>query len=222
MITRLQQTLSVAIVLACVQASAWASCNHREIGRHLSSGRLDLGYSASVECEAIDPKEMFAEPMLRGQYFATAQILIAQGKIDLAKERISLAKNLGSNVMIPLDHLEDTTAGFLLEQTGRKQDAIDFYRRIAKPYALVRLAALYAADGQIRAATDAITVALKGEPGDPAAHAVFGSILEATNPSLALTEYRRAVELSEKGNPTIIPLVYMDVRRAKDGIQRIR
>jgi tetratricopeptide (TPR) repeat protein len=159
--------------------------------------------------------------MLRGQYLATAQILIAQGNFDKARDRMNKANQLSANFLIALDEIEDSTHAFLLERTGSLQEAIQIYYRIATPMSRARLSIIFLDQGNTTAALDAARVALLDSPDEPTAHVVLGNILEKTNPGQALVEYEKALSYVTKGNLSMVPLKYLELPRAKAGIDRL-
>jgi tetratricopeptide (TPR) repeat protein len=179
----------------------------------------------SIECEDKNLRNInasFAEEVLKSAYLVSAQILTAQGKFDLARARLTKARALPGNILILLEDLENTVDGYLMERTGRIGDAEQFYRRSSRPYALVRLGAIYLDQGRIADATQAISDSVKGNPSDPAAQAILGEILERSDKSSALTAYKLALTLAQQGNPSVVPLTYIEVGRAKRGVARLQ
>ena len=91
-----------------------SGCDYRGIAEAINTNKIEKALTMSVECEKALLKQQsksFAQPMLRVQYLATAQILIAQGEFDSARERISKAEDLPKNALIASDEIEDTTRG---------------------------------------------------------------------------------------------------------------
>lgn len=202
-------------------------CNARAIADYLIDGELQKALDVSIECEHKNQrniKENFAEINLKGQYMVSAQILTEQGKFDMARNRLSKAKEIKADTfLINLGELTDTTKGYLLERSGTTEQAVNFYKKIHEPYAGVRLGAIYLREGHPAKARRAIAGCLKGDPLNAEAHAIFGEILEKSDKSAALKEYKLALRLTsaEQGNPTVVALVYLEVARAKRGIARL-
>jgi len=188
-------------------------------------GDLQKALDISIECEdriLMNPNANFADQILKADYLVSAQILTAQGSFSKARDRLAKGKELRDNFLIPLADLQDTTEGYLLERSGETETAVNFYRKIAQSYALVRLGAIYLDQGHTDDAHRVIVDSLKYNPSDPAAHAILGEILEASDKSAALQEYKRALALATQGNPTVVALVYIEVGRAKRGIARLQ
>jgi len=202
-------------------------CNPRAVADYLVDGELQKALELSIACEDENQrniKENFAEIHLKGQYMVSAQILTEQGKFDLARARLSKAKGISADsFLINLDELTDTTEGYLLERSGKADDAANFYRKIHEPYAVVRLGAIYLAQGQTAKAQRAIIACLKDDPLNAEAHAILGEILEKSDKLTALKEYKLALKLASagQGNPSIVALVYLEVGRAKSGVARL-
>jgi tetratricopeptide (TPR) repeat protein len=223
--------LILAILFAPVCLSAESGleliCNARAIADYLIDGELQKALDVSIECEDKNQrniKESFAEIFLKGQYMVSAQILTEQGKFDMARDRLSKAKKIkADSFLINLDELTGTAKGYLLERSGKTEEAVKFYRKIHEPYAVVRLGAIYLREGHPAKARRAIVGCLKDDPSDAEAHAIFGQILEKSDKSAALKEYKLALRLTsaERGNPTVVALVYLEVARAKRGIARL-
>jgi tetratricopeptide (TPR) repeat protein len=203
-------------------------CNGRAIADYLIEGELQKALDVSIECEDKDERnitESFAEIYLKGQYMASAQILIEQGKFDMARDRLSRAKKIkADSFLVNLGELTDTTEGYLLERSGNTAEAVKFYSKINKPYAVARLGAIYLREGHHAKARRAIVECLKSDPSNAEAHAILGEILEGTDKSAALKEYEIALGLTsaERGNPTVVAVVYLEVARAKRGIARLK
>lgn len=220
--------LILAILCAplCLSAESGLElvCNSRAIADYLIGGELQKALDVSIECEDKDQrniKESFAEIFLKGQYMVSAQILTEQGKFDMARDRLSKAKEITADTfLINLEELTATTEGYLLERSGRTKEAVSFYQKIHEPYALVRLVAIYLREGHTAKARHAIVACLKDDPLNAEAHAIFGEILEKSDKSAALKEYKLALR-AEQGNPTVVALVYLEVARAKRGIARL-
>jgi len=201
-----------------------SDCRYRDIAEAISTNQLQKALTKSVECEKALSKQQskpFAEPMLRAQYFATAQILIAQGEFDRARARISKAENLAKSVLIPSDEIEDATRGYLLERSGRVDEAILFYQPITQAYAKARLAIIYLDRNQTTAAADTAGAALKTDPTNSTALIVLGTLLEKTSPSQALVQYKNAIASASADNPSVTPLRYLEMFRARAGIARL-
>lgn len=199
-------------------------CNYRGIAQAVATDQIQTAYSMSVECEnelLRQQAKSFAEAMLRAQYLATAQILAALGKIEAARDRMSKAQNLARTELIPFDEMENSTSGFLLERSGRMDEAVRFYLPIAASYARARLAIIYLDRNQATAAADAAGAALKDEPTNSTALVVLGVLIEKTNPNQAFIQYKKAVEFATAGNPSIMPLRYLELPRANAGIARL-
>ncbi|HEV7425243.1 MAG TPA: tetratricopeptide repeat protein [Thermoanaerobaculia bacterium] len=187
-------------------------------------GELQAALDLSMECEErtrANSSDSFAAQILKGAYLVSAQILTAQGKFDLARERLDKAKELPDSFLIDLDELMHTTEGYLLERSGQTTEVVKFYRKVATPYALAQLGKIYFDAGRREKALQVIKNSLKLNPSSPAAHAILGEILERSDKAAALREYKRALELASRGNPTIVAVIYIDVSRAKKGIQRL-
>lgn len=200
-------------------------CDARSIANHLMDGELQKALDISIACEDTDLKnltENFAEQNLKAAYLVSAQILTAQGKFSMARDRFEKAKRVPDNFLIELGPLLETTEGYLLERTGETEKAINLYKKIAKPHALVRLGAIYLAQGNTEDAHRVIANCLKESPSNPAAHAILGEILEGSDRVAALQEYKQALALATQGNPTVVALVYLEVARAKRGIARLQ
>jgi len=201
-------------------------CDSATIGRHLVDGELQKALELSIKCEKLNLRNSnknFANPNLKGAYLVSAQILTAQGKFDIARERINRAKAIPDSFLIALDELVYTTDGYLLERSGRTAKAIKFYEKLATPLALVELGKIHLDAGRTDDALSVITQSLKLDPSSPAAHAILGEILERSDKTAALREYRRSLALAtERRNPTVVALVYLEVARAKRGIDRLQ
>lgn len=200
-------------------------CPSRAISTHLIDGELQEALDLSIECEdlnRLNVNKSFAHQMLKGAYLVSAQILTAQGKFDMARDRVKKAKELPDSFLVPLDELMHTTEGYLLERSGRTREAVKFYRKVATPYALVQLGRIYLDAGRTEKALRVITDSLKVDPSSPAAHAILGEIFERSDKGAALREYKRALALATEGNPTIVAVIYLDVGRAKRGIERLQ
>jgi tetratricopeptide (TPR) repeat protein len=219
------------LVLFSVPSCLWADsgldllCASRTIANHLIDGEIQRALDLSIECEdrnLKNIKETFAEQILKSAYLVSAQILTAQGKFDMARDRLERAKTIPGTVLILLDELMDTTEGYLLERSGQPGEAVNFYRRISKPHALVRLGVIYLDQGRTDDALRVIIDSLKSDPSDPAAHAILGEILERSDKSAALREYKLALTLAAQGNPSVVALTYFEVGRAKRGIARLQ
>lgn len=223
------------LILAILSAPSclWAQsglellCNARAIADYLIDGELQKALDVSIECEDRDRrniKESFAEIVLKGQYMVSAQILTEQGKFDMARDRLSKAKEITADTfLVNLEELTATTEGYLLERSGKTEEAVSFYRKIHEPYALVRLAAIDLREGHTAKARQAIVACLKDHPLNAEAHAIFGEILEKSGKSGALKEYKLALRLtSDEQPPTVVALVYLEVARAKRGIARLK
>lgn len=223
--------VSLLLAVLAVSPCSWAQsgldvlCDARRIANHLIDGELQKALDVSIECEEKNLRNInasFAEQILKSAYLVSAQILTAQGKFDLASARIAKARAIPGNLLILLEGLEDTADGYLMERSGRIGEAESFYRRISKPYALVRLGAIYLDQGRIDDALRAITDSVKNNPSDPAAQAILGDILERSDKSSALTAYKLALRLAQQGNPSVVPLTYIEVSRAKRGVARLQ
>ncbi len=219
--------ISLFIVPSCLQAASGLEllCDSRAIATHLIDGDLQKALDLSIECEErnlSNVKDAAAPPMLKGAYLASAQILTAQGKFAMARQRIDKAKGLPDSFLVPLDELMDTAEGYLLERSGKTTEAIKFYKKLATPYALVELGKIYVDTRRAVEARRVITASLKIDPSSPAAHAILGEIFERSDKAAALREYRRSLALATEGNPTIVALTYLDVARAKKGIARLQ
>ncbi len=223
-----------AAVLALGLSTFWSNalavgdlellCDFRTVANHLIDGDLEKARFATVECEKIalrNQSKTFGPETLRGYYLATAQILTAQGNFDGARERIAKAVELPKTVLVPLDYLEETTQGYLLERLGQLDDAVHFYRRLDNPGAQIRLAKIYLDRGQTSDALETIRASIKASPNDPGAYAVLGQIFERSGSTNALDQYKTAMALAAQGNPSIVPLVYIEVHEAKVGIARL-
>ena len=200
-----------------------SGCDYRGIAQAITTSQIQKAYSMSIECENALLKHQsksFAEPMLRSQYLATAQILTAQGKFDTARDRISKAEGLARNFLIADEELENFTRGFLLERSGRVDEAVIFY--LTQPYAEERLAIIYLDRNQVTAANDAARAVLKVSPTNSTALVVLGALMEKTNPSQALVQYKSAISSASVGNPSMMPLRYLELPRASAGIARLR
>jgi|GEM_PF-4138846 len=223
------------LILAILSASLCLSaesgleprCNTRAIADYLIDGELQKALDVSIECENENQqniKENFAEIKLKGQYMVSAQILTEQGKFDMARDRLSKAKEINADsFLVNLDELTDTAKGYLLEKSEKTDEAVNFYEKIHEPYAVVRLGAIYLREGNLAKARRAIVGCLKDDPLNAEAHAIFGEILEKSDKSAALKEYKLALRLTSaaQGNPTVVALVYLEVARAKRGIARL-
>jgi tetratricopeptide (TPR) repeat protein len=187
-------------------------------------GDIQKALDISIACEDNDLRnltENFAEQYLKSAYLVSAQLLTAQGKFSMARDRLAKAKKLPDNFLIELEPLLDTTEGYLLERTGETEKAINYYRKIAKTHALVRLGAIYFDQSNKEEAYRVIANCLKESPSNPAAHAILGEILEGSDKAAALQEYDQALAFASQGNPTVVALVYLEVARAKKGIARL-
>jgi len=200
-------------------------CDSATIGRHLIDGKLQKALKLSIKCEEKnlrDINESFANQILKGAYLVSAQILTTQGKFDSARERITKAKAIPDSFLVALDELVYTTDGYLLERSGRTAEAIELYQKVATPFALVELGKIHLKAGRTDDALRVITDSLKLDPSSPAAHAILGEILERSDKAAALREYRRSMALAtQRRNPTVVALVYLEVARAKRGIDRL-
>lgn len=221
--------LFVALLIApsCLRAASGPEllCDSRSIATHLTDGKLQKALDLSVDCEErnlLNIHESFAQQNLKGAYLVSAQILTAQGKFDKARKRINKAKKLPDSFLIGLDELTNTADGYLLERSGGSRKAIAFYKKVDESYALVELGKLYVDTGRSDEALQVINASLRIDPSSPAAHAILGEILEPSDKPAALREYRHALALAAKGNPTIVALVYLEVARAKRGIERLQ
>lgn len=247
-VDKLQEAIAIEFVRCCKRQAAWlfsrfllclafsfsspanamvdmpSGCDYRGIAQAITASQLQKAYSMSIECENAllsEQSKSFAESMLRGQYLATAQILTVQGKLDAAQDRISKTERLARTDLVPFDEIENSTRGFLLERSGSMDEAILFYLPIKQPYARARLAVIYLDQNQVTAATEAAGAALKDEPTNPTALVVLGNLLEKTNPSQALVQYRSAIASALTGNPSMMPLRYLELPKANAGIARL-
>lgn len=219
-------TLALLVAPACLSAASEPAllCNYGGIAKHLIEGNLQKALDLSVECEELNLaniKENLAPTILKSAYLVSAQILTAQGKFDLARERIGKARELPDTFVINLDELLVTAEGYLLEQSGQTAQALAFYRKISDPYASIQIGKIYFDTGRTDEALRIIRDSLKSDPSSPAAHAILGEILEKSDRTAALREYKRALALA-KDRLTVVALVYIDVSRAKRGIDRLR
>jgi len=74
------------------QSDKPSGCDYRRMAEAISTNEIEKALTMSLECEKALLKQQsksFAEPMLRVQYLATAQILIAQGEFDRARKSLS-------------------------------------------------------------------------------------------------------------------------------------
>jgi tetratricopeptide (TPR) repeat protein len=221
--------LLVALLVApsCLRAASGIElrCDSGAIARHLTDGNLQKALDLSVACEErnlLNINDSFARQTLKRAYLVSAQILTAQGKFDMARERIDKAKKLPDSFLVDLNDLMNTAEGFLLERSVGTAEAVEFYEKIATPYALVERSRIYLDAGRAEEALQVITDSLKLDPSSPAAHAILGEILERSDKPAALREYRRSLALAAERNPTIIALVYLELARAKRGIERLQ
>ena len=199
-------------------------CDSRAVAKALIDGKLQKALKLSIECEErnrLNIDANFAQQNLKGAYLVSAQILTAQGKFDMARERINKAKALPDSFLIGLDELMNTAEGYVLERSGRTAEAVTFYRSVATPYALVQIGKIYFDMGRTDEAQQIINDSIKVDPSSPAAHAILGEILEGSDTAAARREYKRALALTTQGNSTIVALVYLDVARAKIAIERL-
>lgn len=225
--------ISLLLLSLAISPCSWAQpgldvpCAPRQIANHLIDGELQQALELSIECEDKNRANIkgitgsYAEQRLKSSYLVSAQILTAQGKLDLARARIAKASAIPGNVLILREGLEDTVDGYLMERSGRIAEAEQFYRRISRPYAQVRLGAIYLDQGRIDDALRAITASVKDNPSDPAAQAILGDILERSDKSSAMTAYKLALTLAQQGAPSVVPLTYIEVSRAKRGVARL-
>jgi tetratricopeptide (TPR) repeat protein len=221
--------LAILSAPSCLSAESGLElvCNARAIADYLIDGELQKALDESIECEDRDQrniKENFAEIFLKGQYMVSAQILTEQGKFDMARDRLSKAKEItADSFLFNQEELIATTEGYLLERSGRTEEAVSFYQKINEPYALVRLVAIDLREGHTAKARRDIVACLKDHPLNAEAHAIFGEILEKSDKAAALKEYRLALRLTGawQGNGTVVALVYLEVARAKRGIARL-
>jgi len=201
-----------------------SDCDYRGVAQATGTNQIQKALSMSIECEKSllrQQSKPFAEPMLRVQYLATAQLLIAQGEFDTARERISKAESLAGNFLISSVEIEDTTRGYLLERSGLVDEAILFYLSIKQSYARARIAIIYLDRNQTTAATDAAGAALKDDPTNSTALIVLAALIEKTNPSQALVQYKNAIASASRGNPSVTPLRYLELSRARAGVARL-
>jgi len=203
-----------------------AVCDNRPIARYLLDGELRKALPLRVGCETqalANTNAPFAEPLLRNYYFSTAQILIALGEFDSAREKIQKAKAIPTNQLILWQGVQETAEGYLIERTGQPGEAERFYRAQSRPSpdSLVRLGALYLEQGRIQEARKAIDDSLQANRFNPAAYAILGDILQNSDRAAALHSYREALRLSEEVS-TVVSLTYIEVgARAKRGIARL-
>ena len=87
--------------------------------------------------------------------------------------------------------------------------------------AKARLAILYLDRNHTTAAADAAGSVLKVDPNNPTALIVLGALLEKTNPTEALVQYKRAVASAASGNPSMSLIKYFELPRATAAITRL-
>lgn len=221
-------------LLANAMGDMPSHCDDHGIAQAMTARQIQRAFSLSIECEVSllrQPPNSWADSSLRRRYFATAQILIAQGKFDAASARIAKAEILKRSKFLDLDVLENEhenlTKGFLLERSGRQNEAVLFYLLIAEPYAHARLAIIYLDRGQTDDAAEAAWTAFDRDPANPTASVVLGALTEKTNPSFSLFLYKNAIASASRGDPTLrsdpstTPLYYLELYRAIAAIARL-
>jgi len=198
-------------------------CDSRRVAQAILADDLDKALRLSLDCEetARRSRDPAAELVLKGYMFATAELLTEAGSFMQAGDHISLAARLPSSFLVSLDEIEDTANGYLLERGGRQADALALYRKIDKPHAWTRMAAIFLARNEVELARSWAQKSLQQSPDDAATLAILGAITEKTDSVRALAYYQRALELAENTN-SINALTYLEVRRARSGVARLR
>lgn len=197
-------------------------CNRLDFARDLMKGKLDDAYSLSVGCEQEVSSQLktesFAEDFLRMQYFVTAELLAAQGKIKESQGRIEKTAKMSRSDLLLWEDFEIGAKGFLLEKSGRLNEAIQFYKANSSQVSNERLAIIYLDQEKTTEANEIASALLKSQPENPTARIVFAGLMDKRDNKEALRQYKQALEVTEQylqnGRVSGNPLYYIELGRA--------
>lgn len=213
------------LTMAATSDGIYYCPHHRAIAEKTLDGDWKDALLLSEKCEDAytqHNENPFKESMLRGQYFASTQLLVLLNRYDEARVKKSKGAVLAKSDLI-LDW-ENQTDGFLLEKGGDLEGAMAKYET-SSPFALGRLAMIFMLQGEISKARATAQKVIESNPENLTAQVVLAAVIESTNEQEALCLYSRALNQAKtkvnKGVFSSQAIPYVEGVRAKVAITRL-